>query len=144
NERHGGVHVGAEGADGRDYEFIGSFDLGAIGFAGPEFRRIDHGAENFSDIVVEFELRIFAGLFDGPAGEAAGDFGDVLLGVAAIHAEGVKFHQFAAVIFVEATLRLFVLRLLLGPRGIVVRPTAHLLAGGAFGSQAGGCIGIGA
>ncbi len=55
---------------------------------------------------VEDETAAALGLRDGPAGEAARDFGDVLLGVAAIDAEGVEFHEFAAVVFVE-TLLLF-------------------------------------
>ena len=39
---------------------------------------------------------------DGPAGEDAGYLGDVGLGVAAVDAEGVEFHQLAGVVFVEA------------------------------------------
>ena len=43
-----------------------------------------------------------ARLIDGPAGEAARHFGDVLLGVAAVHAERVQLHQLAGVVLVEA------------------------------------------
>src|SRR5437867_3052964 len=44
-------------------------------------------------------------LIDGPAGEAAGRFGDVLLCVASIHAEGVQLQQFAAVVLVQSSAR---------------------------------------
>jgi len=39
--------------------------------------------------------------------EGAGHLGHVLLGVAAIYAERMKFHQFPAVIFVQAPLLFF-------------------------------------
>ena len=65
----------------------------------------------------KFEDRIFAGLFDGPTGEATRDFGDVFLGVAAIDAERVQLHQFPAVVFVETAI-LF-LGLLLAEGGLV-------------------------
>ena len=57
--------------------------------------------------LVEDEGAAALRLQDGPAGEAAGDFGDIVLGVAAIDAEGVEFEQFAAVVFVEAARALF-------------------------------------
>ena len=41
-------------------------------------------------------------LADGPAGEAAGHFGDIFLGVAAVHAERVQFHQLAPVVLIQA------------------------------------------
>src|ERR1700737_4877323 len=43
-------------------------------------------------------------LIDGPSGEEAGQLRDVLLGVAAIDAEGVELHDLAGVVFVEAAL----------------------------------------
>ena len=54
------------------------------------------------DAAVEDELAAALRLQNGPAGEAARGFGNVLLRVAAIHAEGVQFQQFAAVVFVQA------------------------------------------
>ncbi len=51
---------------------------------------------------VEGELAAALRLVDGPAGEAARHFGDVLLRIAAVHAEGVQFQQLAAVVFVQA------------------------------------------
>ncbi len=45
----------------------------------------------------------FAGhAVDAPASEAAGDFLHVLLGIAAIDAEGVELHDFAGIVFVDA------------------------------------------
>jgi hypothetical protein len=41
---------------------------------------------------------------DRPAGERAGDLGDVLLCVAAVHAERVQLHQLARVVLVESAL----------------------------------------
>src|SRR6266567_9185175 len=86
------------------------------------------------DAFVKFELRIFARLLNGPASETTSDFGDVLLRVATVNAEGVKLHQLATVIFVQPTfLFLFVLSLRIlrrqGP-GKTVPGTAHLLAPG--------------
>ena len=60
---------------------------------------------------VEDELAAALRLEDGPAGEAARGLGDVRLGVAAVHAEGVQFQEFAAVVFVEAARALFAARL---------------------------------
>ncbi len=57
------------------------------------------------DAVAVFEVAALGGVGDGPAGEAAGDFDDVFLGIAAVDAEGMKFEEFAAVVFVEAALR---------------------------------------
>ena len=54
------------------------------------------------DLFVELEIAALPRFADGPAGEAAGHFGHVLLGVAAIDAERVQFHQLAAVVFVQA------------------------------------------
>ena len=61
--------------------------------------------------LVEDEGAAALRLEDGPAGEAARRFGDVLLGVAAVHAERVQFQQFAAVVFVEAARALLAARL---------------------------------
>src|SRR5271168_5558602 len=63
-------------------------------------------------IVVELEFGSLARLLDGPAGEAARYFGDVFLRVAAVNAEGVQFHQLAAVIFIQTA----IVFLLLGRR----------------------------
>ena len=52
--------------------------------------------------LVEFEIAAAPRIANGPAGEAAGHFGYVLLGVSAIDAEGVQFHQLAAVVFIQA------------------------------------------
>ena len=41
-------------------------------------------------------------LVDGPAGEAARHFDDILLRVAAVHAEGVQLHQLARVVLIQA------------------------------------------
>src|SRR5580693_1965836 len=41
-------------------------------------------------------------LLQGPSGENARYLGYILLSVAAIHAESVQFHEFAAVVFVES------------------------------------------
>ena len=51
---------------------------------------------------LEVEAAAFVGLLDGPAGKDLCDFGDIFLRVAAVHAERVQFHQFAAVVFVQA------------------------------------------
>ncbi len=40
-----------------------------------------------------------------PAGQAAGRFEDIVLGVAAVDSQRVQFHQFAAVVFVGSLLR---------------------------------------
>src|SRR5439155_24602128 len=58
-------------------------------------------------------------LRDGPARKAARHFDDVLLRVAAVHAERVQLHQLAAVVFVQAG-RPLVLRVLLW-----LRPLRH-------------------
>ena len=52
------------------------------------------------------ETAAFVGLVDGPAGKDFGDFGDVALRVAAVHAERVQFQQLAAVVLVEAAVLL--------------------------------------
>src|SRR6266567_9232350 len=88
------------------------------------------------DAFVKFELRIFARLLNGPASETTRDFGDVLLRVATVNAEGVKLHQLAAVIFIQpAFLFLLVLGLRIlrrqGP-GEAVPAAAHLSAHGAL------------
>src|ERR1700747_2898457 len=59
------------------------------------------------DAFVKFKLRIFARFFDGPSSKAAGDFGYVLLGVAAVNPEGVQLHQLASIIFVQTAVLLF-------------------------------------
>src|SRR5687767_4124851 len=51
---------------------------------------------------VKLEAAATARIPYGPAGEASGDFSDVLLRVAAIHTERVQLHQLARVILVEA------------------------------------------
>ena len=92
------------------------------------------------DAFVKFELWIFARLFNGPSGEAASNFADVFLGIPSVNAEGVKFHQFAAVILVQATFLFFlvwILRIFLRcwPRKSV-EAGARLLPHGAFLRQA--------
>ena len=54
------------------------------------------------DLVVEFKPAAAVWFANGPAGEAAGDFGYVLLGVAAIDAQRMQFHQLAAVVLIQA------------------------------------------
>src|SRR5271155_3672095 len=51
---------------------------------------------------LEAEVAAFFRRIEGPSGEDFGHFGDVFLRVAAVYAERVQFHQFAAVVFVEA------------------------------------------
>ncbi len=53
---------------------------------------------------VEKEFGIFARLVNGPARQALGHLNHVLLGVAGVHADGVEFHHFPAVIFIQAAL----------------------------------------
>ena len=53
---------------------------------------------------IEVERGSLPGLADGPSGKTARHFGHVMLRVAAIHPEGVKFHKFAAVVFIETLL----------------------------------------
>ena len=60
---------------------------------------------------IEGEAAALARLVDRPAGEGARDFGDVLLRVAAVHAERVQLHQLAAVVLVQSLWRILVLRL---------------------------------
>ena len=50
---------------------------------------------------VKGKAAAFARLFQSPSGKHARNFGYVLLGIAAAHAQRVQFHQFAAVIFVK-------------------------------------------
>src|SRR6266404_8811017 len=95
------------------------------------------------DTFVKFELRIFARFFDGPSGEAAGHFGYVLLGVAAVNAEGVKLHQFAPIILVQTP---FLLLLVpgLGVLRYAIEAAARPLAHGAFLAEALGRTGVSA
>ena len=53
---------------------------------------------------IEDESAALLWLVDGPAGHDFGEIGDVGLRVSAIDADSVEFHDFAAVIFVEAAL----------------------------------------
>ena len=50
----------------------------------------------------ENESPALARAIDGPTGKAARDVPHVLLSVAAVHAQGVEFHQLAPVVFVQA------------------------------------------
>ena len=63
------------------------------------------GALVVNTVVIE-EVAALAGCANGPTGEAARDFDNVLLRVTAIHAERVEFQQFTSVIFVEAAFAL--------------------------------------
>ena len=60
-------------------------------------------------VVVQFETegahpRVFVvDWVECPTGEAARDFTHVLLGIAAVGAHGVQFHEFAGVVFVGVT-----------------------------------------
>src|SRR5437879_13888480 len=67
--------------------------------------------------VAKPELRVALWLPNGPAGEAARHFDDVLLRISAIDAERMKLHQLAAVIFVQAALLPFRLVRIRGGRG---------------------------
>ena len=49
----------------------------------------------------ENEAATLSGLLQRPAGQDAGHFGDIFLGVAAVYAERVQFHQLAAIIFIQ-------------------------------------------
>ena len=60
-------------------------------------------------VVVEEIAALLRGA-DGPAGEAARYFGHILLRVAAVDTQGVQFHQFAAVVFIQSTRMLVLLR----------------------------------
>ena len=51
---------------------------------------------------VELEASAPVRLVDRPAGEHASHFGDVVLGVAAVYAQCVEFHELAPIVFVEA------------------------------------------
>ena len=51
---------------------------------------------------IELESPTFLRFFYGPAGEYAGDFGHIFLGITAVDSERVQFHQLAAVILVES------------------------------------------
>src|ERR1700739_2259933 len=57
--------------------------------------------------LVKPELRIALRLPDGPAGETARHFDDVLLRIPAVNAKRMQFHQLAAVILIQAALLLF-------------------------------------
>src|SRR5690348_13396818 len=65
---------------------------------------------------LEDKFRITAGLADSPATKTAGHLNHVLLRIAGIHADGVKFHHLAAVVFVEATVLIVLLSV--GPSGL--------------------------
>ncbi len=56
--------------------------------------------------IVEEKPAALAGFENRPAGEAARHFGDVVLRVAAVHAERVQLHQLAPVVLVQAALHL--------------------------------------
>src|ERR1700747_2841841 len=59
------------------------------------------------DAFVKLELRIFARFFNGPSSKTARDFGYILLGVAAVNAEGVQLPQLGSIIFVPTPFLLF-------------------------------------
>ena len=72
-----------------------------------------HAEHDFLTVIVESFIEIEATaplrLANGPAGEAARHFGNILLRVAAIDAEGMQFHQLARVIFIETASRFWFL-----------------------------------
>ncbi len=49
----------------------------------------DHLVAGFVHARLEAEIAAFFGLLQGPSGEYLGNFGDILLGVAAVDAQGV-------------------------------------------------------
>src|SRR5713101_9889317 len=51
-----------------------------------------------------FETKAAAllGLLQRPTSQDAGYLGDISLGIAAVHAESMKFHEFAAIVFIQA------------------------------------------
>src|SRR5579863_2186886 len=51
---------------------------------------------------IKKELRFALRLAQGPAGEAARHFNHVPLGIAAVDAQGVKFHELATIVLIEA------------------------------------------
>src|ERR1700687_234687 len=69
---------------------------------------------------LEAEVSAFSRLIERPAGEHFGNFGDIFLRVAAVYAERVQLHQFAAVVFVEAA----------GLRGFVASRTPSTIGTG--------------
>src|SRR6185437_13755705 len=94
----------------------------------------------------EDKFGMAAGLFDGPAGEAAGHLDDVLLRIAGVDTDGVKLHHFAAVVFVEAAILIFLFRGrggISGEREISSEPTLKASAArGDFPLMALKCRGI--
>src|SRR5260370_34506698 len=82
--------------------------------------------------LVEVEAAALLRLLDAPAREHLRQLGDVLLRVAAVHTEGVKFHDFASVVFIQAAGAIL---FRLGPRGHSINraegTTAELRATGA-------------
>ena len=56
---------------------------------------------------IELEFRHALRLFYGPPGKTAGYFGDVLLSIAAVHAERVQFQQFASIVLIQPALAPF-------------------------------------
>ena len=55
----------------------------------------------FVHAVFEYETYALLRSFKSPPGEDACHFGDIFLGVAAIHAQGVQFHKFAPVVLIQ-------------------------------------------
>src|SRR6185312_206089 len=60
--------------------------------------------------LAEPELSPLLQLLDTPAGQQLGQFRYVLLGVTAVHAESVQFHDFARVVFIQSGWALLRLR----------------------------------
>src|SRR5580698_1920840 len=56
----------------------------------------------FMRALLESEATTLLGLLQCPSGEDARYFGHILLLVASMHTESVKFHQFAAIVFIES------------------------------------------
>ncbi len=89
---------------GRVRQYIQNFDPVAHA-AAPGNGNAKHVLLTFVvKFVVVFERPAALWLPDRPSGEATGDFGHVFLGIAAVNAQRVQLHQFAAVVFVQALL----------------------------------------
>src|SRR5713226_10163706 len=67
----------------------------------------------------EFEPAALLWLVNGPAGEDARDFGNIFLSVAAVHPEGMQFHQLAAVVLVESAAALSLCFLRISVAGVI-------------------------
>ena len=85
----------------------------------------------------EFEPAALLWLVNGPAGKDARDFGNIFLTVAAVHAEGMQFHQLTAVVLVESAAAPSLCFLHAGPARVIGETVATVAARGILGSPGG-------